>query len=256
MGNERMVEVVEDLERTLLDFIQRHRITHEEYRQATELITASVKQGEETLLLDVFLEAAATDVGNVGKAGSMAAIEGPFYLPSAPLLTRPDAGPFVMTQRPHERGEELIFAGTVRTQDGAPLAGAELDMWQADADGCYSGIHPDVPDWNLRGRFTTDPDGSFAVRTILPPPYEIPKHGPTGRVLDGLGRHFFRPAHLHVKLSATGHDELTSQLYFAGGDYLDSDVASAVRDGLVLELHKQDGHFEASYDFMLTPRKT
>jgi catechol 1,2-dioxygenase len=144
----------------------------------------------------------------------------------------------------------------VTTEDGEPLADAELDMWQADADGCYSGIHPGVPDWNLRGRFTTEQDGSFAVRTTLPPPYEIPKHGPTGRVLDGLGRHFFRPAHLHVKVSAADHDELTSQLYFAGGDYLDSDVASAVRDGLVLELGKHDGHYEVSYDFVLTPRKT
>lgn len=252
MGSQRIAEVIEDLERTLLDFIQRHRITHEEYRQATDLITSSVKQGEESLLLDVFLEAAATDVGNEGRAGSMAAIEGPFYLPGAPVL-RP---PHVLPQRPQERGEQLVFSGTVRTVDGAPLAGAELDVWQADADGCYSGIHPGVPDWNLRGRFATDEDGSFRVSTILPPPYEIPKRGPTGRLLDGLGRHFFRPAHLHVKVGADGYEGLTSQLYFAGGEYLDSDVAGAVREGLLVELDKQDGHFEARYDFALVARKS
>jgi catechol 1,2-dioxygenase len=250
MGSQRIVEVVEDLERTLLDFIHKHRITHQEYRQATELVITSVKQGEESLLLDVFLEAAATDVANTGRAGSMAAIEGPFYLPDAPVLARPH----VMPQRPRERGEHLVFTGTVTATDGTPLVGAELDMWQADADGCYSGIHPGVPEWNLRGRFTTEEDGSFQVRTILPPPYEIPKHGPTGRVLDGLGRHFFRPAHLHVKVRATGHEELTSQLYFAEGDYLDSDVASAVRDGLVLELRRGEGTAEVSYDFVLAPR--
>lgn len=247
MSDQRIVDVVEDLERTLLEFIRRHHITHEEYRQATGLLTASVKAGEETLLFDVFLEAAATDEGNVGKAGSMAAIEGPFYLPGAPLL----GCPAVLPQRPDEAGEPLVFSGTVSAADGAPLPGAELDMWQADADGCYSGIHPGLPEWNLRGRFTTDAGGGFEVRTILPPPYEIPKNGPTGRLLSGLGRHFFRPAHLHVKVRAPGYEQLTSQLYFARGSYLDSDVAGAVRDGLILDLVERDGRYTVAYDFAL-----
>jgi catechol 1,2-dioxygenase len=249
MTDKRVLEIVEDLERTLLAFIQKHQITHDEYRLATGLVIDSVKTGEESLLFDVFLEAEATDVESAHRSGSTPAIEGPFYLDGAPLLDPP----YVMPRRPDEAGDELVFSGIVRGLDGIPLAGAELDMWHADADGLYSGIHPGVPDWNLRGRFTAGADGFFEIRTILPPPYEIPKHGPTGTVLNALGRHFYRPAHLHLKVTAPGHEKLTSQLYFHGGEYLDSDVANAVRDGLVLSPEKTETGYRATYDFVLEP---
>jgi catechol 1,2-dioxygenase len=249
MSNERMLDVVEDIERTLLELIRKHHITHDEYRAATDLIIASINEGEESLLADVFFEAEATDVANIGRRGSPIAIEGPFYLAGAPHLERP----YVMPQRPDERGEPLVFRGTVYSIDGAPLAGAELDIWHADADGLYSNVHPGIPDWNLRGRLRTGDDGSFEVRTILPPPYEIPKHGATGRVLSGLGRHFFRPAHVHLKVWAPHHEELTSQLYFAAGEYLDNDVANAVRDGLVLTLDHDGSEWLATYHFRLEP---
>ncbi|RZL73488.1 MAG: catechol 1,2-dioxygenase, partial [Rhodococcus sp. (in: high G+C Gram-positive bacteria)] len=152
----RIRTVVEDLEQVLLDFIRKHQITHTEYRAATDLIIDSIKAGEESLLFDVFFEAEATDVGNLGRDGSPEAIEGPFYLPGAPMLT----GPLnVMPQRPDEKGEPLLFHGTVTGTDGKPLGGAELDLWHADADGLYSNIHPNIPDYNLRGRFTSEPDG-------------------------------------------------------------------------------------------------
>ncbi len=247
MAPERAVAIVKELERTLLQFIRTHQIDHDDYRQATDLVIASIKAGEESLLFDVFFEAEATDVGGAQRSGSTNAIEGPFYLPGAPVLIHP----CVLPQRPDERGDLLTFRGTVRTCDGTALAGAELDVWHADADGLYSGIHPGLPDWNLRGRFTTGPDGSFTLTTRVPPPYEIPKNGPTGTVLNALGRHFYRPAHLHVKVRAAGHQDLTSQLYFQGGEFLDSDVANAVRDGLVVELRRDGGQQLAEYDFVL-----
>lgn len=263
MNNDRVKSVVEDLERLLLDFMRKHRITHHEYRRATDILIGTVKAGEESLLYDTFLEAAATDIGNIGREGSPEAIEGPFYLPGAPRLGQP----CVMPQRANEAGDVLFFHGRITGPQGEPLAGVELDLWQADADGRYSNFHPDVPDWNLRGRFYTDTNGLYEVRTILPPPYEIPKEGPAGRVLNALGRHFFRPAHLHVKLRHAGFDELTSQLYFRGGEYLDSDVAGAVRDGLIVSLSRCDSatdlaargldapYFEVHHDFVLAPQQ-
>jgi catechol 1,2-dioxygenase len=86
-------------------------------------------------------------------------------------------------------------------------------------------------------------------------------------VLGALGRHFFRPAHLHVKVRHSQYDELTSQLYFRGGDYLDSDVANAVREGLVAQLIRRDDpndlaarglrrpYFEVRYDFILVRQR-
>jgi catechol 1,2-dioxygenase len=261
MNDNRARALLEDLERLLQDFIRTHQVTHDEYRKATEILVGTVRAGEESLLFDVFLEAAATDVDNRTKAGSIAAIEGPFYVPAAPVLP----APYRLPQRPDEQGDVLFFTGTVTDTSGRPLAGAELDMWQADANGHYSNIHPDPPEFNLRGRFHADRDGAFEVRTILPPPYEIPKDGPTGTVLRALGRHFYRPAHLHLKVRHPGHEELTSQLYFAGGEWLHSDVANAVRGELILSLSKHDDPAELTarglpapylatrYDFALAP---
>lgn len=260
MGNERIRTVLEDLEQTLLQFIAKHRITHGEYRAATTLLIDEVKAGEESLLFDVFFEAAATDMSNTGRAGSIEAIEGPFYVPGAPRLEGPD---YAMPQRADEVGDVLVFTGRVTTTQGTPLAGVELDIWHADANGEYSQIHYQDPKWNLRGTLTTNAAGEFTVRTIFPPPYEIPKHGPTGRVLTSLGRHFFRPAHLHLKLRGSGITEMTSQLYFPGGEYLENDVANAVRDGLMLEVARHgreeaasfglsvDEFYTARYDFAI-----
>ena len=119
MTNERTVNVVEDLERVLLDFIHKHGITHDEYRAATDLVVSEIKAGEGSLLFDVFLEAAATDVANTGREGSIEAIEGPFYLPDAPWVEGP---PFVLPQRPDEPGIPMIFHGRITTEDAEPLA--------------------------------------------------------------------------------------------------------------------------------------
>lgn len=263
MTIERTRTILEDLERTLLWFMRKHKITHDEYRCATDILVATVKAGEESLLYDVFFEAEATDIGNISRQGSVGAIEGPFYLPNAPRLE----APYVLPQRSGEVGDVLLFRGRVASPDGTPLAGAELDMWQADAEGLYSNIHPNIPEWNLRGRFHSGPDGTFEVRTIVPPPYEIPKGGPAGVVLSTLGRHFFRPAHLHLKVRHPRYGELTSQLYFDGGDYLNSDVANGVREGLVTQLVRRDNpnelaarglhkpYFEVRYDFILVPHQ-
>ncbi|GAA1754310.1 catechol 1,2-dioxygenase [Aeromicrobium alkaliterrae] len=248
MQDNRVVQVVEDLEQTLLQFIRKHRISHADYRLATDLIVESVKQGEESLLFDIFFEAEATDVGSAGSQASQAAIEGPFYIPGAPLLEKP----YVMPQREDEAGEPMTFSGVVSDLHGNAVSGAVIDVWHADAAGLYSQIHPNIPEWNLRARFVTEADGSFTVETILPPPYEIPKDGPTGIVLNALGRHFFRPAHVHLKVSADGFEDLTSQLYFPGGEFLDNDVANAVRDGLMFDIEEDEDGVHAKYDFTLT----
>lgn len=262
VGASRAKEILEDLESTLIAFMRKHRITHDEFRLATQTVISSIKAGEESLLFDVFWEAESTDIGNSDREGSPEAIEGPFYLAGAPSLRRPEQLPM----RDNEKGETLLFVGTVRDGAGTPLDNAELDIWHADADGLYSNIDPSVPPWNLRGRIRTDANGNFKVRTIVPPPYEIPNEGPTGQVLKLLGRHCYRPAHIHVKVRHKDFGEMTSQIYFVGDAYLESDVANAVRDGLVAPLVRHDENSEiqaeelngpfytVTYDFAL-PRR-
>ncbi|RJF88609.1 catechol 1,2-dioxygenase [Oleomonas cavernae] len=259
MPNARAQELVEGLQKTIFEFMREHKVTHDEYRVATDLLAETIQAGEQSLLYDIFFEAEVTDIANTGRDGSPEAIEGPFYLPGAPELE----APFMLTQRADEKGDVLLFMGRVTDTAGRPLADAEIDLWHADADGRYSNIDPSVPAWNLRGRFRTDAEGRYKVRTIVPQSYEIPKCGPTGRVLDALGRHCFRPAHLHVKIRHPDVGEMTSQIYFKGGRYLESDSANAVRDGLIAELirHERDEdlaahnldkpYFDVTYNFVL-----
>jgi catechol 1,2-dioxygenase len=99
----------------------------------------------------------------------------------------------------------------------------------------------------------TDADGRYAVRTILPAPYTIPEDGPTGAMVHAAGWSPWRPAHIHVIVSAEGHEPLVTQLYIDSSDYLDNDVANAVKDELIVRPRRKEGSDELAftYDFAL-----
>jgi len=159
-------------------------------------------------------------------------IEGPFYRSGAPLQTD-------LTE-PGLTGTRLTVSGRVFGADCGPLAGALLDVWQANDDGRYDNDGVDDPPVGamvLRGRMEADADGKFSFRTILP-----------GRYLNG-GQ--FRPSHIHVKVSAAGHQSLTTQLYFDGDPYNDSDAWFL--DTLSMALSDDGGEKVGSYDFVLAP---
>lgn len=252
IANPRVDVIFTDVIRALTDIIEKHRISWQEFGAATEWLALAGSQGYEIpLMLDVFLS---TPVDNVNAAheGTESNVEGPFYVPGAPILERP----YVLPQRDDEPGEKLVFAGTVRSTDGSPLAGAVLDVWQANGLGEYSHLHPDVPESNLRGRFTTDPDGRFAFETVVPAPYEIPKTRATGILLAALGRSAFRPGHIHFKLTHEDARPLTTQVYFEGDPWIDNDVVGAVKAPLITTLthHVDDDgttYAACTFDFEL-----
>ena len=99
----------------------------------------------------------------------------------------------------------------------------------------------------------TDTDGRYAFRTVVPPPYEIPKDGAVGALLRQLGRHAYRPAHLHLKVTADGYTPLTTMVYFADDPYLDSDTIGAVKDPLVLRSDRRDDAERCVFDISLRP---
>jgi catechol 1,2-dioxygenase len=159
--------------------------------------------------------------------------------------------------RPDEKGDRLTFRGRVVDHEGQPLSGAVLDVWHADADGLYSGFS-DLPEGILRGKIIADADGRYEVRTIVPAPYTIPHDGPTGRMIAVAGWHPWRPAHIHVIVSADGYEALTTQLYIDSSDYLDDDVASAVKPELIVHPAPSDdepGRLQFEYDFALSPAR-
>ena len=144
----------------------------------------------------------------------------------------------------------------VTSTDGSVLDGAKVELWHADNDGFYSQFAPNIPEWNLRGTFTVGADGAFEITTIQPAPYQIPTDGSCGKLIAAAGWHAWRPAHLHVKVSAPGHELLTAQLYFPGDEHNDDDIASAVKPELILDPVKQDdGSATVAYSFVLDPIK-
>lgn len=252
--NQRLDAIFGDLIASLTGIIETHQVTWEEYRAATAWLTAAgATEFEIPLMLDVFLSQTVDDVNFAAQGGTESNVEGPFYSPDAQLLERP----YVLPQRDGEPGERLIFSGTVRSTDGSPIAGAMLDVWQASAAGEYSNFHPTVPAGNLRGRLTADDLGRFEFETIVPPSYGIPDQGATAQLLEALGRHLIRPGHIHVKVSHPTCRTLTTQIYFDGDPYLDSDVVGAVKDSLVVKLEGTgSGEMRCAYDFVLVPAAT
>lgn len=258
MTNQRAREVLEALVHAGRGVIKDKGVDYDEFHAAVGYLKRLGDSGEIPLLMAVLFELAVDEVTHASTSSSTTTIQGPFYVEGAPLLDPP----YRLPRRPDEAGDVLVMSGSVRGSDGAALAGAELDMWQATGDlpGKYSNVHPGLPDYNLRGRFPGDAEGRFQVETIVPAPYEIRKGGPTEELLTLVGRHTWRPAHLHFKVRHPGYRTLTTQLFFDGGQYLDSDAGNAVKPGLIIPLRKLEPSagpgaervgFTATYDFVL-----
>lgn len=248
-------ERVDLLAREVLDAvhetIRRHKVTYDEYNALKAWLIQVGEDGEWPLFLDVWVEHVVEDVATEHREGNKGSIEGPYYVPNAP--EQGSRGTIPM--REDEPGTPLVWDGQVTSTDGRALGGATVELWHADADGFYSQFAPNLPEWNLRGTFTTDENGEFQITTVQPAPYQIPTDGSCGKLIAAAGWHAWRPAHLHVKVSAPGHELLTAQLYFPGDEHNDDDIASAVKPELILDPKPAaDGRGnEMRYDFVLDP---
>ena len=227
--------------------IRRHRVPYDEYNALKAWLISVGQDGEWPLFLDVWVEHVVEEVATDHRQGNKGSIEGPYYVPNSP--ERGSMG--TMPMRRGEAGTPLVWDGRISSTDGRPLAG-RVELWHADADGFYSQFAPGLPEWNLRGTFSTGPDGTFQIATVRPAPYQIPTDGSCGKLIAAAGWHAWRPAHLHVKVSAPGHETLTAQLYFPGDAHNDDDIASAVKPELVLApVTQPDGVQKVDYGFVL-----
>ncbi len=155
---------------------------------------------------------------------------GPFYVPGSPLR---DYGESMLAES--TAGVPALVTGRVLDLTGAPIAGAELDVWQNGADRLYTVQRPEAPEDHLRGRYLTREDGSYAFVGVRPVPYTIPDDGPVGTMLSATGRHPWRPAHIHMIVRAAGYRTLTTHIFDAASEYLDSDAVFAVKPSLLRE---------------------
>ena len=125
--------------------------------------------------------------------------------------------------------------------------GAILDVWQTTEDGWYDVQQPDIqPAGNLRGKFETDSEGRFWFVTVKPASYPIPTDGPVGALLGQLGRHPYRPAHIHFIISAPGFATKTTHIFAEDDPYLDSDAVFGVKSTLIEVFHEATDVDEAA----------
>jgi protocatechuate 3,4-dioxygenase beta subunit len=254
----RLREVLRAAVRHLHAFAQEVRLTPDEWMAGIEFLTAvgriTTAERQEFILLSDTMglsslveRLAHSEEGGDGATEST--ILGPFYVPDAPWRASGDSVAVV-----DPGAEPVVVRGRVRSTDGRPLPAAVLDIWQAASNGLYDVQDPAQPRGNMRGRFRTDADGGYVFRTSRPVSYPIPDDGPVGRLLRASGRHPWRAAHIHVIASADRHRPVTTHLFDAANEFLDSDTVFGVRDSLVKDFTPTpDGTLLVTHDFVLRP---
>jgi catechol 1,2-dioxygenase len=250
-SKERVDTLATEVLSAIHDVIRKHEVTYAEYDALKAWLIQVGEDGEWPLFLDVWVEHVVEEVANADRKGSKGTIEGPYYVPGAPELPAEATLPM----RDDEPGTPLAFKGQVRDLDGNGIAGAKVEIWHADDLGFYSQYAPGLPEWNLRGTVVADENGNYVIHTKQPAPYQIPTDGSCGRLIAAAGWHAWRPAHLHLKVSAPGKSLITTQLYFPGDPHNEDDIASAVKPELMLDIQPAaDGSGnETRYDFVLDP---
>lgn len=263
----RLRELLTGLIRHLHDFARETRLTQAEWERAIGFLTATGQMCTDTrqefiLLSDVLGLSMLVETLNAdrGPGATESTVLGPFHMTESPVRELGADIDLVGS------GEPCVVSGRVLSQDGTPLPGAVLDVWQADTDGFYDVQQPDLqPPGNGRGLFTADAAGRFWFRTCVPSPYPIPTDGPVGGLLRATGRHPYRPAHIHFIATAEGHAPVTTHIFVAGSDYLDSDAVFAVKSSLVEDFAQTDDPSlarefgisnpfrHARFDLVLTP---
>lgn len=244
--DERVGEILRAAITHVHAFVEEVGLTRAEWMRGIEFLTAVGQmcddQRQEFILLSDTLGVSML-VEMINQHSTVGTTEptvlGPFHRDGAPHR---ELGDTIVIDDPG--GRPLTISGVVRDVDGAPVAAAELDVWQTASTGMYDVQAADQPDMNLRGRFTADDAGRYRFRTVRPVAYRIPSDGPVGAMLDRAGRHDWRPAHTHVVVSAPGYKTVVTHLFDRDSEYLDSDAVFGVRESLVVDMSRGTAEFD------------
>jgi hydroxyquinol 1,2-dioxygenase len=262
--DERFRTVMTSLVRHLHDFVREVELTEAEWSEAIRFLTATGqkcddKRQEFILLSDTLGVSMLVDAINHRQpAGATeTTVFGPFFVEGAP-----DVAPWADI-RGGAGGVPCFVSGTVKDVDGRPVEDAVIDVWQSDGEEGFYDVQKPGAEPYCRARVHTDASGRFGFLTVQPVSYPVPTDGPVGAMLLKMGRHPFRPAHIHTMIQRAGFAPLTTHLFVAGDRYLGSDAVFGVKDSLVVDFvphppgrapdgSTMDEPFStASYDFVL-----
>jgi hydroxyquinol 1,2-dioxygenase len=237
----RLKRIMQSLVRHAHDFVRDVELTQDEWFAAIKFLTrtghmSDDKRQEFILLSDTLGISMLVDAINHRQpsGATETTVLGPFYVQNPPVKVN---GADITAGL---EGTPLHVTGKVTSPDGKALAGATVDVWQADDDGFYD-VQKDTDDPSLRARLIADNDGRFAFWTIVPKYYPIPDDGPVGDMLKATKRHPYRPAHIHFMIGHPGYDTLVTHLFTDGDPYLDSDAVFGVKQSLIVHLKDENG---------------
>lgn len=254
----RLMKVMASLIGHLHAFAKDVELTQLEWDIAIEFLTktgqmCSAERQEFILLSDVLGFSMLVDsINNRRPPGATEnTVFGPFHVVGAPERQMGDSINLDC------KGESCLFEGRVIDIHGEPIEGARIDVWSDNADGFYDVQQPGVqPKWNNRGVFVTDRDGKYRFIGIKPVSYPIPHDGPVGQMLQSLGRHPYRPAHIHFMVTAPHFQKLVTHTFVGDDPYLTSDAVFGVKKTLIAPFeHVNDGKtiWRSPFDFVMTP---
>ena len=263
----RLAEVMAVITRHLHAAVKEIEPTQQEWFEAIMFLTRTGQmcndwRQEFILLSDVTGVSMLVDAINNRKpsGASESTVLGPFHVADAPEL--PLGSDICLDQK----GEPMLVKGRILSTDGSPVANAKIDVWQANDEGFYDVQQKGIqPDFNLRGVFRTNDRGEYWFKGVKPKFYPIPDDGTVGNLLKGLGRHPFRPAHLHFIISADGFETLTTHIFDPDDPYIHSDAVFGVKESLMARFEpidapqaiadaRMDGPFlQVVHDFVLAP---
>ena len=267
-GNARVQQITQRLLSDLFRAIDYLDITPDEVWAGVNYLNKLGQDGEAALLaaglglekfLDIRMDAADRSAGIEG--GTPRTIEGPLYVAGAPVRD----GLSKIDLDADENAGPLVLHGTVTDLHGEPVSGAVVECWHANSKGFYSHFDPTgaQTDFNLRGAVKTGADGRYAFHTLMPVGYGCPPQGATQQLLDRLGRHGSRPAHVHFFVTSPRHRKLTTQFNIEGDPLIWDDFAYATREELIPHVvektggvalgMKADAYKDIEFNLVLTP---
>jgi len=249
----RTKELLASLVKHLHAFVRETRLTEREFQQAISYVNA-IGQKTTPSHNEAMLIAGALGVSNLvclvnNAAPTQANNLGPFYRAGAPRCE--DGASLVRSPTP---GPRLAFKGFVKDTANRPVAGAEVDVWHSSPVGLYENQDPTQAEMNLRGKFTTQADGSFSFTSVKPAGYPVPVDGPNGALLGAQKRHNFRPAHVHFLIYKPGFRTIASQVYDPEDPHLETDSQFGVTEALIGDYRRQaDGSYRLEFTFVIEP---
>ena len=256
--NPRLAEVMACLIKHLHAFAKEIQLTQPEWEVGIDFLTkagqiCSEERQEFILLSDTLGFTMLVDaINNRRPEGATEnTIFGPFHVANAPIR---EMGACISLDG---KGESCLFEGRVLDIDGNPIEGARVDVWSDNSDGFYDVQQPDIqPKWNNRGIFITGADGHYKFVGIKPVSYPIPDDGPVGKMLGYLGRHPYRPAHMHYMITAPGFERLVTHIFVGDDPYIESDTVFGVKSTLMAPFERTEGgetEWKSPFDFVLVP---